>query len=231
MPKQKDAVDAVIEKKKRAPRKKKADVETAPIDALPVIEADYEDVNLDEAATQHLNSIQNELPFTSAQTAVIEVPSNEDAAAPEPAPQANAEQMVRDYLALRAAKSDITARAKAQTDQIDSAMATIENEFLALSKATGVSTFGVAGVGTVYLAPSTYVKVADKSTWVKWLADSYNTANSLPPEQAQTVRDIVTNLLTSSASKQAVLDFAKAQNFVPPGLDITQVIEVHVRKK
>lgn len=154
---------------------------------------------------------------------------------PQPEPDATNQpadvtQMITDYLGLRAAKSALTAKYEEKKAQIDGVMETIEDQLRAVSKQLNIDTFGSPN-GTVYFSETAFVKVADKTAWVNWLGDSYAATKGMSPEQAANVVNIIASMLTTHTSKEAILEFMKNYQTAIPGIDVTRVKKLYVRKK
>lgn len=139
-------------------------------------------------------------------------------------------QMITDYLGLRNAKSALTAKYEEKKAQIEAVMDTIEDQLRAVSKQLKIDTFG-SPEGTVFFSETAYVKVADKSAWVNWLGESYAATKGMSPEQAKVVTNIIASMLTTHTSKDAILEFMKNYGTAIPGIDVTRIKKLYVRKK
>lgn len=121
--------------------------------------------------------------------------------------------LVSKYLELRAY---VEARTKAFEDELapyKAGMETIEgavHKYLDDNNLDNIK----CETGTAFKKSGTRVRLADRATFVEWMIDQ--------PDGI--------DYFTNNLSKEKVLDYVKAHETAPPGVDYTRYIEVQFRK-
>ena len=122
------------------------------------------------------------------------------------------EQCIERYMALRAAKDAFEKETKAKLHAYSDAMEAIENHLLAVMnerKEVQIKTVH----GTAFQSPQTFAKLVDRAALIDYVKRTGDF-----------------NLFTNAVAKAEVVAYAEAHNAPPPGVEITRVTKVNVRR-
>lgn len=124
----------------------------------------------------------------------------------------NVEKLIDSYITLRDKKAEVEKAHKTKLEKLKALMDTIEQRLLAHLNDTGTDS-AKTGAGTVYKNTQTSVRVADREAFLDFVKD----------QEAWV-------FLESKANKTAVNEYLEEHQAPPPGLDITRVSKVNIRR-
>lgn len=122
------------------------------------------------------------------------------------------DQIVEKYLEIRQAKKAVEDRFKAELADYDKRMSVIEGYLLNQLNESGMESMRTKA-GTCYKHVKTSVSVADKEVFRKYVEEQGDLS-----------------LMTISANKTRVIEILEETNELPPGLNMTRVVTVGIRK-
>lgn len=114
---------------------------------------------------------------------------------------------IRDFLERDQATAD--ARRKPYVD----AMTALEGAMAQHMQDTGTDSVKADGIGTAFHKTNTHVRVADRAAFNEFV---------------QKTGDL--SYFTNAVSKEMILDYIKANEAPPPGVDFTRITEVQFRR-
>lgn len=123
----------------------------------------------------------------------------------------NADDVIKNYILLRAHKAKVEARHKEELAPIAAAM----DKYEALGSALLIESSGgdegkaniVTPAGTMYRKRWTAIKVADRPAFMEFVASDWDERQKF---------------LTSAVSKKEIEEYIETEKAVPPGLDISR---------
>lgn len=131
----------------------------------------------------------------------------------------NTGDMIAKYIAIRDYVAARTKEHEAELEPYVSGMKAIENHCAELLNQMEPSGEGKANIalpeGTVFRKREMAVKVANRETFFKFIADDFWARCSF---------------LTGAVTKTEVADYIAANNALPPGLDVTYFLKTQFRK-
>lgn len=123
------------------------------------------------------------------------------------------ETLIAKYIKARDLKATLKAEYDLKVEALDSAMEKIENVVLAKLNEMGTDSFGVKGVGTAYKSAVTSATVADWDATLQFIKDND-----------------MWNLLDHRVNKTAVVEYRKANDDLPPGVNWREEHVVRIRR-
>lgn len=122
------------------------------------------------------------------------------------------DDLIKKYLKLRDAKSELEAKHKAETQRYTQAMTKIEQLLLAEFNETGQDSAKTA-VGTAYKSVRTSAKVADRDAFLDFVREND-----------------AWGFVENRVNKTAVEEFLAEHEQLPPGVDVTRSATINIRR-
>lgn len=126
----------------------------------------------------------------------------------------NTGEMIQQFIKLRDHVAAKTAEFEASLKPYKDGMAAIEN-----AVSTQIIELGGESIktefGTAYRTTVMAVKMADRETFMKFVADDWDARNAF---------------LTSAVTKEEVKEWVEQNNALPPGLDVTYIHKTNFRR-
>ncbi len=135
-----------------------------------------------------------------------------DPTAPVDGAPTDLDKLVERYIKLRDKKAEMKAAYDAQVAALDTAMEKVETYMLGMLNTMGLESFRTK-FGTPYKSVKTSATVADWGVLFPWIQ-----------ENAQF------QFLEHRVSKTAVEEYAKATGDLPPGVNVSRVTVVNIRR-
>lgn len=124
------------------------------------------------------------------------------------------DDLIEKYLELRNGKAVMEKRFELELSPIKSAMETIENELMSRLLASGVESMR-GEHGTVFKKTSMSVHTSDRQALFDFIKQTDNY-----------------QFLTAAVSKEALAEYLEGNdNVPPPGVDVSLISKVHIRRK
>lgn len=122
--------------------------------------------------------------------------------------------LVRKYLELRAYVEAATTSFEESLKPYKTGMETIEGAVHAYLDANNLQNFKVDDVGIAFKKSGTRVRMADRQAFNEFVLKQPNGLS----------------FFTNSVAKEMILEYIKANEAPPPGIDFTRIIEVQIQK-
>jgi hypothetical protein len=131
----------------------------------------------------------------------------------DPAPAAvRVDEIVERYIALRGKKAELKSAYERQVAEVEQAMRKCERFLLAQLNSTGTESQRTRA-GTVYKEESVSVSIADWDAYLNWVRENG-----------------MYSMLEKRAAKSAVQEYRNVHNDLPPGVNYSTHLVVHVRR-
>lgn len=120
--------------------------------------------------------------------------------------------LVERYVKLRDLKAKIKAEYDEKVGKLDDAMEIIENDLMSFLNQTGLETAN-SKHGTFFKRTTTSAKVADRDVFLHFV-----------------IQNDALNFLESRVNKTAVEEYVTEHGTVPPGVDLTRMVQISVNR-